>query len=46
MGVDPVHRENFLSPADFQKEFGMAKQAFHAMPLWKQSNLKKKLAIF
>lgn len=45
-GVDPSSKEDSLNDADFKEVFGMAKEAFHALPKWKQQNLKKEKGLF
>ncbi|XP_036611078.1 villin-1 [Trichosurus vulpecula] len=45
-GVDPSRKEVHLSGEDFIRVFGMSPNAFSALPLWKQQNLKKEKGLF
>jgi len=45
-GVDPTIKEKYLSDADFQSLFNMAKADFAALPKWKQETAKKKHGLF
>merc|ERR1719219_2683798 len=42
----PHEREQFLAPDIFEEVFGMAKDDFAKLPMWKQSNLKKQHQLF
>jgi len=42
----PHEREQFLAPDIFEVVFGMAKDEFAKLPMWKQSNLKKQHQLF
>jgi len=42
----PHEREQFLAPDIFKAVFGMAKDDFAKLPMWKQSNLKKQHQLF
>jgi len=42
----PHEREQFLTPGCFEKVFGMAKDGFAKLPLWKQRILKKQHKLF
>jgi hypothetical protein len=45
--VDPKHKEQHLSEAEFGANFGgMTKADFNGLPKWKQSGLKKKCGLF
>jgi hypothetical protein len=44
--VDPKQREDHLSEADFSAVFGMTRQAFKALPKFKQVNKKKDVHLF
>eukprot|EP01031_Cornospumella_fuschlensis_P032521 gene32521-39321_t len=44
--VDPTRKEEYLSDADFQKAFGMDRNAFKALAKWKRDDAKKKVGIF
>jgi len=44
--LNPVCRELYLQEIDFKRVFGMAKEDFYAMKLWKQRELKKKMGLF
>ncbi|KAI9096896.1 hypothetical protein DFS34DRAFT_621848 [Phlyctochytrium arcticum] len=46
LGVDPLHVEAYLSPADFQKHFKIDRETFLAYPAWTQSELKRKAGLF
>ena len=45
-GVDPCHKEEHLSDADFLKYFKITKQAFKELKKWKQNSLKQQLKLF
>jgi hypothetical protein len=45
-GVNPDERENYLSPSDFNKLFGMSKGEFSKLPKWKQLKLKEKVDLY
>ncbi|ELK17975.1 Villin-like protein [Pteropus alecto] len=45
-GVDPAHKEFYLSDADFQDIFGKSKEDFYSMAKWKQQQEKKQLGFF
>ncbi|KAM8758180.1 villin-like protein [Rhynchonycteris naso] len=45
-GVDPAHKEFYLSDSDFQDIFGKSKNEFYTMALWKQQQEKKQLGFF
>jgi len=42
----PHEREQFLAPDIFEMVFGMVKDDFAKLPMWKQSNLKKQHQLF
>jgi len=42
----PHEREQFLAPDTFEVVFGMAKDDFAKLPMWKQLNLKKQHQLF
>jgi len=44
-GVEADQRENYLSPDDFMKLFGMSKPEFGKLPKWKQLKLKEKVEL-
>jgi len=44
--IDPTKKEDFLSDGDFEMVFEMNREAFTALPSWKQQNLKKKAGIY
>ncbi|XP_063843292.1 advillin-like isoform X2 [Scylla paramamosain] len=44
--VDPKHKEDFLSEADFQTVFGIDRDTYDELPQWKRINLKKKAGLF
>jgi len=39
-------RESYLSPEDFQKVFGISKEAFAKLPKWRRVDKKKKANLF
>ncbi|XP_063596642.1 advillin-like [Penaeus indicus] len=44
--VDPVHKEDFLSDADFMSVFGVGRDGIDSIPMWKRNNMKKKAGLF
>jgi hypothetical protein len=44
--VDPSSKEQWLSEDEFVHIFGLGKDAFKALPKWKQSTQKKKFGMF
>ncbi|XP_068326880.1 villin-4-like [Pyrus communis] len=44
--IDVTKREIYLSAEEFREHFGMAKDAFHKFPKWKQNKLKMALQLF
>jgi Ran GTPase-activating protein (RanGAP) involved in mRNA processing and transport len=45
-GVDPVNKEYYLAPADFDAKFSMKLEEFVKLPAWKKSALKSKVGLF
>ncbi|XP_015260382.1 PREDICTED: villin-1-like isoform X2 [Cyprinodon variegatus] len=45
-GVDPSHRENYLSEMDFESLLGVSRSEFAAMSEWRKVDLKKKAGLF
>ncbi|XP_020770505.2 villin-like protein isoform X2 [Odocoileus virginianus] len=45
-GVDPAHKEAYLSDSDFQDIFGKSKEEFYSMAKWRQQEEKKQLGFF
>jgi len=45
-GVQPTHKEQYLSDEEFVTVFKMEKEAFNKLPKWKQSGQKKKVGLF
>ena len=45
-GIDKNRREQYLSPTDFEKAFGMTKEEFAKLAKWKRDNLKRNLYLF
>ncbi|XP_061613476.1 villin-1 isoform X1 [Phyllopteryx taeniolatus] len=45
-GVDPCHKENFLSDDDFERLLGMGRLEFQRLTIWRQNELKKKAGLF
>jgi tetratricopeptide (TPR) repeat protein len=43
---DFCNKQKYLSDAEFNKLFGMDKDAFHKLQKWKQNKLKKKVGLF
>eukprot|EP00966_Prymnesium_polylepis_P255144 5894737-Prymnesium_polylepis.2 len=44
--LNPVCRELYLNEEDFKRVFGMEKELFYSMKLWRQRELKKKMGLF
>ncbi|XP_028196834.1 villin-4-like [Glycine soja] len=44
--IDVTKREAYLSSAEFQEKFGMAKNEFYKLPKWKQNKLKMAVQLF
>lgn len=44
--VDPSRKEDYLSDAEFLTVFKVDREAFKALPAWKQTNLKKSTNMF
>jgi len=44
--LNPVCRELYLHDDDFKKVFGMSKEEFYSMKLWRQRELKKRMGLF
>ncbi|XP_060036593.1 villin-like protein isoform X2 [Erinaceus europaeus] len=45
-GVDPNHKEAYLSDSDFQDLFRKSKDEFYSMAKWRQQQEKKQLGLF
>lgn len=45
-GIDKNHREQYLSPEDFEATFKMSKEAFSKQPKWKRDKMKQELNLF
>ena len=45
-GVDISRKQDYLSQEDFQKAFGMNKEAFEKLKDWKKKDLRKKAGLF
>ncbi|KAM6339179.1 supervillin [Podargus strigoides] len=45
-GVDPLKLEIYLSDEDFEVALEMTREEYHALPSWKQVNLKKAKGLF
>ncbi|KAL7063927.1 hypothetical protein AAHC03_05005 [Spirometra sp. Aus1] len=45
-GINVDHRENHLSPEEFQRLFEMTPAQFHRLPEWKQNDLKLRLDLY
>ena len=44
--IDALHREAYLSDAEFEQVFGITRDEFSQFPQWKQLNKKKELKLF
>lgn len=44
--LNPVCRELYLNSEDFRTVFGMSKQEFYSLKLWRQRELKKMMGLF
>ena len=45
-GIEMERKEAYLSDADFERVFGMGKDAFGALAAWKRKDVKKKVGLF
>ncbi|XP_070841659.1 villin-1 [Chaetodon trifascialis] len=45
-GVNPSHREDYLSDEDFERLMGTNRPDFLRLPQWRQTDLKKKAGLF
>ncbi|XP_069108272.1 serine-rich adhesin for platelets-like isoform X2 [Argopecten irradians] len=45
-GVDPLKLEKYLIDEEFEETLGMTKDAFYALPMWQQHQLKKDVDLF
>jgi hypothetical protein len=45
-GIDPTKKETYLSDEQFMEVFGVDKNAFKNMPLWRRQEKKKKVGLF
>ncbi|CAN6444816.1 unnamed protein product [Victoria cruziana] len=45
-GIDYKKRESYLSDVEFEKVFGLKKEAFYQQPKWKQDMQKKRVDLF
>ena len=45
-GIDMERKESYLSAGEFVEVFGMERNVFDAMPLWKRQAAKKKAGLF
>ncbi|XP_027626846.1 supervillin [Tupaia chinensis] len=45
-GVDPLKLEIYLTDEDFEFALDMTREEYHALPAWKQVNLKKSKGLF
>ncbi|XP_033727896.1 serine/arginine repetitive matrix protein 2-like isoform X2 [Pecten maximus] len=45
-GVDPLKLEKYLIDDEFEETLGMTKDAFYALPMWQQHQLKKDVDLF
>jgi len=44
--VDPTKKEDYLIEADFERELGVGREAFAALPRWRRDLLKKKAGLY
>ena len=44
--IEMERKEAYLSDADFERVFGMGKDAFGALAAWKRKDVKKKVGLF
>jgi hypothetical protein len=44
--IDRNNREQYLSPKEFEKEFGTTKEEFAKLPKWKRVNMKRTLHLY
>jgi len=44
--IDPVHKEEYMTDGDLQREFNMDREKFASLPQWKKNDLKKKAGIY
>lgn len=45
-GIAPDAREQYLHPYEFEKIFGITRENFNEMRLWRRQELKKKVGLF
>ncbi len=45
-GIDATRKEDYLEDSVFASVFGMARDAFKALPAWRQQAAKKKAGLF
>ena len=45
-GVDPAHKEQYLSDAEFEQYLGMTRDAFGKLPGWKRKKQKQAAGLF
>ncbi len=45
-GVDPTHREAYLSAKEFVRVFGMPKADFYRLPKWRRNEMKRGRKMF
>jgi len=45
-GVNPMYKEKYLPPAEFEVVFKMSADEFEALPTWRQKKLKSELGLF
>ena len=45
-GIDSTNRETYLSDAEFERVFGMQRDAFMGLPMWKRNGMKKQHKLF
>ncbi|KFM28792.1 Villin-1 [Auxenochlorella protothecoides] len=45
-GINMTRKEDYLSPADFEKVFGKTREEFKAQPAWRQTLAKKQVGLW
>lgn len=46
VGIDPACKERYLSNEEFGRIFGIPKEEFERLPVWKRTALKKQHGLF
>ena len=45
-GVNPLQKEEWLNPTEFEKAFGVSREAFLKIPKWKRDQQKKQAGLW